>query len=52
MMPPWPRAQPGREDEITGPENVLSNNITGDSSSRPAVDTGAANQRIRFYRAV
>jgi len=40
------------EDEITGPWNVVSNNITGDGSSKQALDTGAATLPWRFYRGV
>jgi hypothetical protein len=40
------------EDAITGPWNVLSNDIPGTGSGLQAVDAGAANLPQRFYRAV
>jgi hypothetical protein len=39
-------------DVVTGPWNVLSNNITGDGSSHQALDSGAANLPQHFYRGV
>ncbi|MEI8044335.1 MAG: CSLREA domain-containing protein [Verrucomicrobiota bacterium] len=39
-------------DAVTGPWNVLSNNIPGTGGALPVVDPGAANLPHRFYRGV
>jgi hypothetical protein len=44
--------QVASENAISGPWTVLSNDITGDGSSKQALDARAANLPDRFYRGV